>query len=68
MWRSAAAMLPPGGAFYFAKNWVDNCPPCPPATYAPESVLKLYELFFEFKNVVEILHTYHSRALKSRSS
>ena len=25
----------PGGAFYAAKIWVGNCPPCPPATYAP---------------------------------
>ena len=24
-----------GGAFYSAKNWMGNCPPCPPATYAP---------------------------------
>ena len=23
------------GAFYSAKNWADNCPPCPHATYAP---------------------------------
>ena len=34
MWRSAAAMPPPSGAFYSAKNWVGNCPP---ATYAPVS-------------------------------
>ena len=25
----------PGGAFYSAKIWVGNCPPCPPTTYAP---------------------------------
>ena len=24
MWRAAAAMLPLGGAFYSAKNWVGN--------------------------------------------
>merc|ERR550534_1584965 len=35
MWRATAAAPPPGGAFYFAKNWVGNCPPCPPTTYAP---------------------------------
>ena len=23
-------------AIYSAKDWVSNCPPCPPATYAPE--------------------------------
>ena len=34
MWRAAATAPPPGGAFYSAKNWVGNCPPCPPATYA----------------------------------
>ena len=27
---------PAGGAFYSAKNWVSNCPPCQPASYAPE--------------------------------
>ena len=30
MWLTAAR-----GAFYSARNWVGNCPPCPPATYAP---------------------------------
>ena len=38
MWRAPAAAPPPGGAFYSAKNWVGNCPPCPPATYAPADV------------------------------
>ena len=28
-------MPPPGGAFYSAKNWVGNYPPCPSATYTP---------------------------------
>ena len=37
MWSAAAAASPPGGAFYSAKNWVGNCPPCPPATYAPDN-------------------------------
>ena len=36
-WASSnAARRPlPGSAFYLAKNWVGNCPPCPPASYAP---------------------------------
>ena len=25
-----------GGVFYSSKNWVGNCPPCPPASYAPD--------------------------------
>ena len=25
-----------GGAYYSAKKWVKNCPPCPPATYTPD--------------------------------
>ena len=35
MLRATAAAPPPGGAFYSTQNWVGNCPPCPPATYAP---------------------------------
>jgi len=31
--RAATAL--PGGNFYSAKNWMGNCPPCPPATDAP---------------------------------
>jgi hypothetical protein len=45
MWRTAAAAPPPGGAFYSAKNWVGNCPLCPPATYSPvlrDMYLKTY--------------------------
>jgi hypothetical protein len=38
MWRAAAAAPPSGGAFYSAQNWVGNCPPCPPATYAPDKI------------------------------
>ena len=34
----------PGSAFYSAKNWVGNCPPCPPATYAPEFKINLIQL------------------------
>jgi hypothetical protein len=38
--RHAVAAAPlPGGAFYSAKNWVGICPPCPPATYAPVTLL-----------------------------
>ena len=31
------ALLPPFPPphYYFAKNWVGNCPTCPPASYAP---------------------------------
>ena len=35
MWRAAAAGPTSGGAFYSAKNWVGNCPPCPPASLGP---------------------------------
>ena len=37
-WASSKA------AFYFAKNWVGNCPPCPPASYAPVMVDDLFDL------------------------
>ena len=26
-----------GGSFYSVKNWVGNCPPFPPASYAPDT-------------------------------
>ena len=37
MGRGAAT----GGAFYPAKKWGGNCPPCPPFTYAPVIVMHL---------------------------
>ena len=47
MWRAPAATLPPAGAFYSAKNWVGNSPPCPPATYAPGYEIDLRVIFYE---------------------
>ena len=56
MWPAPAAKLLPGGAFYPAKNWVGNCPPCPPATYGPKNVsfLRLFlGLTFLFKTHIK---------------
>ena len=50
---------PPGGAFYSTKIWVGNCPPCPPATYAPEFEINLccFEHFFmKFYYILIVLH------------
>ena len=44
MWGVTAAAPQHGGTFYSSKNWVGNCPSCPPATYAPDLTAEKLEL------------------------